>query len=90
MNWEQIVIYKKDEVDALLTERGILDEDIKKVISQAIESGEKLYQEEENRFLAKAKLERFTVYVEYSPENDGFRIHTGYSHRVDFKSEHVE
>ncbi len=90
MDWEQIIIYKEDEVDALLSERGILDEDIKKVISQAVESGKKLYQEEDDRFLAKARLDKFTVYVEYSPENDGFRIHTGYSHRVSFKSENIE
>ena len=90
MNWEQLIIYKEDEVDTLLSERGILDEDIKKVISKAIESGEKLYQEVDNKILAKTRLDKFTVYVEYSPENDGFRIHTGYSHRVSFKSENIE
>jgi len=87
MGWEQIILFKTDEVDALLKERGILDEDLKKVIFKADESGKKLYREGDDRFLAKARLDNFTVYVEYSPRENGYEIHSAYSHRVNLKSD---
>ena len=87
MSWEQIILSKTDEVDTLLNERGIIDEDLKKVIFQANESGNKLYQDGNDRFLAKARLDKFTVYVEYTPRENEYQIHSGYSHRINLKSD---
>ena len=47
---------KDDAVVSLLERRHVLDEDIQQVIQHAEETGEKLYQPEEDRFLAKATM----------------------------------
>ena len=74
-------LIKDDEVVALLEKRHILDEDIEQVIKNAEESGEKLYQPDGERALAKMKLSEATFYVEYSPSDAGYVIHSAYSHR---------
>jgi hypothetical protein len=74
-------LIKDDEVEALLEKRHILDEDIEQVIKNAEESGAKLYQPDGERTLAKMKLSEATFYVEYSPSDSGYVIHSAYSHR---------
>lgn len=87
MNWEQVVIYKTGEVANLMNERGIREDDVKKVIFEAEKSGRKLHQEINDRFLAKGVLDNFTVYAEYSRKDDGFEIHSAYSHRICIESD---
>jgi hypothetical protein len=70
-----------DEVAEILDERHILDEDLKRVIQHAESTGEKLYQTDTDRFLSKLRVGDVTFYVEYSPVDKGYRIHTAYSHR---------
>ena len=85
-----------DEVAALLEERHILEKDVKEVVYHAERTGEKLYDPEGKRFLAKLVTKRpvptqfaekmtmqaFTCYVEYSMTNDVYKIHSAYSHNV--------
>ena len=82
-----LTLVKDDEVAALLEKRHILDEDIEQVIRNAEESGEKLYQPEGERFLAKAKLSEATFYVEYSPSDAGYVVHSAYAHRSEIMEE---
>ena len=82
-----IVIMKDERVTALLDERHILDEDIKKVIAAAESSGEKLYQPDSDRHLAKLQTENATFYVEYSPAGEGYQIHTAYFHKSEIIKE---
>lgn len=72
---------KSDEVSDALEERHILDEDIKRVIQNAESTGDKLYQTDTDRFLSKLRVGEVTFYVEYSRIENGYRIHTAYSHR---------
>jgi glutamate synthase (NADPH/NADH) small chain len=72
---------KDDAVVSLLERRHVLDKDIKQVIKHAEETGEKLYQPDGDRFLAKATLSEATFYVEYSISGESFVIHTAYTHR---------
>jgi len=44
---------------------------VKKVIDFAETKGEKLYQQEANRYLAKSRLGEVTIYVEYSTDENG-------------------
>lgn len=81
MSWEEIKLQVGDGVKKLLEERHISEEEVKKVIDFAETKGEKLYQQEANRYLAKSRLGEVTIYVEYSTDENGYIVHTAYSHR---------
>ena len=77
----EIQLIKSDAVASLLEQRHILDDDVKQVIHNAEVTGEKLYQPEGNRYLAKMRLSNAAFYVEYSVASDGYVVHSAYSHR---------
>lgn len=81
MSWEEIKLQVGDEVKKLLEERHISEDEVKRVIDFAETEGEKLYQPEANRYLAKNRLGEVTIYVEYSTDENGYIVHTAYSHR---------
>ena len=81
MSGEEIKLQVGGEVKKLLEERHISEEEVKKVIDFAETKGEKLYQQEANRYLAKSRLGEVTIYVEYSTDENGYIVHTAYSHR---------
>lgn len=70
-----------ESVRQLMTDRHILEEDLIKVIEYAERTGDKLYQQNRDRFLAKLKMHTVYFYAEYSPMDGGHRIHNTYSHR---------
>jgi glutamate synthase (NADPH/NADH) small chain len=83
LDYENIKLQKDDKVRETLQSRHILDEEIKMVISNAETTGEKLYQPDTGKFLAKLKIGDVTFYVEYSAfEENTYVIHTAYSHRA--------
>ena len=77
----ELNLIKDDAVVTLLEDRHILDEDILQVIRNGEESGEKLYQPDGDRYLAKRRLSEATFYVEYSMSDKGYVVHTAYSHQ---------
>ena len=79
--YQDVKIIKNDEVSSLLDERNILVEDIQQVIFNAEEKGDKLYQPDGDKFLAKLEQSEATFYVEYSAADDGYTIHSAYFHR---------
>lgn len=78
---EKISTKKSEEVAALLEERGIHDEEIKRVIYNAETTGDKLYQQEGDRFLARLRILEATFYVEYSVSGENYIVHSAYAHR---------
>ena len=76
-----------DEVRELMESRHVVEEDMKKVIENAEATGEKLYQEGSDRFLAKLRLGEATFYVEYSTGDEASTAHTVYSHRAKIEGE---
>jgi hypothetical protein len=72
---------KTDDIQDLMVARHILDEDLKRVIDHAERTGEKLYQPDSKRFLAKLRVKEAYFYVEYEPAEDAYRIHAAYTHR---------
>ena len=81
MEHEKISLSKSQEVAQLLEERGIHDEEIKRVISNAETTGDKLYQQEGDRFLARLRISEATFYVEYSVSGENYIVHSAYAHR---------
>jgi len=79
---KKIKLEKSDAVKALLEERYILDDDIRRVIAKAEKTGRKLYRTDSDHFLSKLRIGQVYFYVEYSPAGEStYRIHTGWSHR---------
>jgi glutamate synthase (NADPH/NADH) small chain len=77
----EIKLAKSEAVSDLLETRHILDDDLKQVIEHAESTGEKLYLPGAERFLSKYRVGPECFYVEYSPSEGGYRIHTAYTHR---------
>ena len=84
--YETIKLQESGEVSEILESRHILDDEVKMVIHNAESKGEKLYQPETERFLAKLKIADVTFYVEYSLAGEKtFIVHTAYSHRAELE-----
>jgi glutamate synthase (NADPH/NADH) small chain len=84
--YEAIKLQKSEEVSEILESRHILDDEVKMVIRNAESRGEKLYQPETQRFLAKLKITDVTFYVEYSIAGEKtYIVHTAYSHRAELE-----
>ena len=79
--YQEIKLNKSAEVVSLLEERNILDENIQQVIHHAEGTGEKLYNPDGDRYLARLEQTDATFYVEYSVADDVYSIHTAYFHR---------
>jgi hypothetical protein len=73
MGHEEISLSKSQEVAQLLEERGIHDET----------TGDKLYQQEGDRFLARLRISEATFYVEYSVSGENYIVHSAYAHRAE-------
>ena len=77
-----VKIEKSDEIAALMEERVITDDDIRRVIANAEKTGRKLYQPDSDHFLSKLRIGQVYFYVEYSKTGDStYKIHTTWSHR---------
>ncbi len=70
------------EVEALADRRWILREDIETVVATAERTGRKFRHRTNGRFLASARIGAVTVWCEYEPEGNAFRVHRAYSHRM--------
>lgn len=78
-DYENIKLDLKAEVADLMESRGILEKEVKMVIHEAENSGEKLYEPDEDHFLAKKRIGDVTYFVEYrmTPEQI-FEVVTAY------------
>jgi hypothetical protein len=69
-------------VSERLEERHITEEDIRRVLCHAEQSGEKLCRPQGGGFLAKRRIAETYFYVEYEPRNGAFCVRTAYAHRL--------
>jgi len=85
--YERTKLQKTDHAKEAMELMHISDEQVKMVINHGETTGEKLYQQEEERFLAKMRIEEATICVEYSPmeEKDTYKIHTAYAYKATVK-----
>ena len=86
---QAIKIEKNDEVQNLMDSRHITEDDVKRVLDHAEKTGKKLYRPETDRFLSKLKVQKTYFYVEYSPIDSAYRIHTVYAHRFLLEGEPI-
>ena len=83
MSWEEIDFQISEQVQELMVDRAVPDDYIRQVIHYGETTGDKLYQPEANRYLAKSKLGEVIVYVEYSADENAYTIHTAYWHKCE-------
>jgi hypothetical protein len=83
--YEQISLYMPEEVVRVIEARRIMKEDLQRTIHHAETTGERFVNPGAGRFLAAYRPGRVTYWVEYSRMNDGYEIHTAYSHRMEMK-----
>lgn len=79
---DMIKLYISSEIKDLMSDRMILEDDLKTVIKQAQETGRRLLNKSNGHFLAHHTPAKVTYWVEYSPHEDGFVIYNAYSHRM--------
>ena len=70
------------EVRRRIDERRILDDDIRVVIHHAEQSGQRLKNNQADRYRACYQAENVTFWVDYTPQDGRFMIHNAYSHRM--------
>jgi hypothetical protein len=83
--YEEIRLHVPEGVGRLLEARGIQREDVQQVIHQAETTGEKFVNPSNGRSLASFRPERVTYWVEYSAADEGYHVHSAYSHRMEMK-----
>jgi glutamate synthase (NADPH) small chain len=76
-----------DEIRNRLEDRLILVEDVQKVVEFAETSGMKFLNNENGHVLSYFRPNLITYWVEYTPEDGGYRIHDAYSHRMEFEGD---
>ena len=83
MTWEEVKLQVDEKGKQLLEERHISEDEVKQVIHHAETEGEKLYQPDENRYLAKFKIGKATFYVEYSIEDGSYIVRSAYAYKAE-------
>lgn len=87
------------DVRDLLDKRGIREDDIRQVLNFAKSNRQFLIHEVTGHHLAHFTPAKVTFWVEYLPQDDGYRIYNAYSHRmriimggynIPSKKEHME
>jgi len=77
-----MLIHMSPEVQRLMDERRILEEDLRRVINHAEQTGQRLVSSGKDLFKACLQTANVTFWVDYSPEEGGFRVHNAYGHRM--------
>ena len=83
---ETVELVVSAEIQQHLDARRILADDVRRVIDHAERTGEKLCHPVTGHSLASFRPRAVTFWVEYSPEQNGFRIHNAYAHRMTAES----
>lgn len=78
--YKAVKLIKSETVKQLIEERYLTDEDLQLAVYHGESTGEKLYQEGTDRFLARSKYVPI-IYVEYSSSGDAYEVHAAYGHR---------
>ncbi|HEX2927179.1 MAG TPA: (Fe-S)-binding protein [Ruminiclostridium sp.] len=76
-----------DDVKGLMEGRGILADDVLKVITCAESSGQKFKDIKSGHFIAYHRPVSVTYWVEYSPQGGKFLVHNAYSHRLEISGQ---
>ncbi len=79
---EKITLYIEPEQLRTFDNRRILESDLRRVVLDAEETGKRLRHNQSGLYRATLKLGNTTFWVDYAPENEGYRIFNAYCHRM--------
>lgn len=82
-DYEKIVIRYADGVFDTVDDRLILTSDIQKVLLNAEQTGETIYNPKTGRYTASLQPGLITYWVEYTKDDTSYIIHKAYSHRLE-------
>lgn len=90
-SYKQILLFVESKVRVVLEKRRISDEDIQQAVSEAERTNQKFVHSENGHFLAGVRQKNVSMWVEYRPVDNGYKILNAYQHRAkisawDFKS----
>ena len=83
---KQIRLFVTREIRSTLEKRRLTDEEIQKILFEAEKTGKKFVNTQSGHFLAGIRYGATSVWVEYSPREDGFEIHKAYQYRLQISS----
>lgn len=86
-SYESISLVIPESLRAIMEERIILVEDIQQVIEYAERTGRRLLNQETGHYLAYYRPALVTYWVEYTPQENSYVIHSTYSHRMVIEEE---
>ena len=72
-----------DDLGALLEERLILEEDIREVITEAVDTDCFILEKITGLMIAQKRIGNVTYWVYFTPEDEGYRVRRAYSHRME-------
>lgn len=72
-----------DDLGELLEERLILEEDVRKVITDSLESDCFIEEKKTGLRIAHKQIGNVTYWVYFTPEDEGYRVRRAYSHRME-------
>ena len=78
----EIILKISPEIEALMQDRMIVETDLKSAVNKGERDGKKFFNPKTGRYIASYRAGAVTYWVEYTPEDDGYRVHTAYSHRL--------
>jgi Fe-S oxidoreductase len=81
-SYENILLEITAEVRRRIDERRILEDDIRKVIEHAEQSGQRLRNNDNGQYRAYHRAENVTFWVDYTPGDGLFTVHNAYCHRM--------
>jgi len=76
-----------DEFRDIFDSRNVCEEYLRKVISFAENTSNKLMNIETGHLIAHLEIGNITCWVEYAPEDDGYRVFNAYMHRLAIEEE---
>lgn len=86
---KRIKLFISAEIEDKLNKSKILEDDVRDVINFCEETGRKLLDPETGHSLGYTEIGHMTCWAEYSHEEDGWRVHNAYSHRMKIELEEV-
>ncbi|MCR5336160.1 MAG: NAD(P)-binding protein [Synergistes sp.] len=86
---DRMQLYISPDIEAKMNKDKILEEDLASVISFCERTGRKITDSGTGHFIGYHEIGHTTCWCEYSPEDNGYRVHNAYSHRMKIELEEV-
>ena len=83
---ETMNLYMEEALKHQLSREMILESDMAEVIAWCESTGRKV-KNSSGHFIGHKKIQNMTYWAEYQPEGDGYRLFTGYAHRMCLEEE---